>query len=253
MECDGHIKDLLPDYHLGQLPPEEAEVVRLHLAEHPACQDALEEVAEVLDLMPFAVPPAAPPTTLRERIVATASGLEAPRPAAEEREERPPIRRREVRWGTLLPLTAAAAVLIFLSVFAWSAYLSTERENERLRAEVERLQAGSGGDLVVVNVESTNRAPGARGTAVLDPTDGAVALDVYNLPSPPQGHSYRAWLLGPDKEFYALGTMETDGQGDGRMAGRLPEGPGPYDAVQVTTEPVGAEERAGPVYLHGSL
>ena len=253
MECDGHIKDLLPDYHLGQLPLEEAEEVRRHLAEHAACRDALEEVAEVLDLMPFAVPPATPPTTLRERIVTSASGLEAPRPVAEELEERPASRWREVRWRTLLPLTAAAAVLIFLSVFAWSAYLGAERENERLRAEVERLQVESGGDLVVVNVESTGQAPEARGTAVLDPTDGAVALDVYNLPSPPEGHSYRVWLLGTDQESYSLGTMETDGRGDGRMSGRLPEGPGPYGALQVTTEPVGAEERAGPVYLHGSL
>jgi hypothetical protein len=47
--------------------------------------------------------------------------------------------------------------------------------------------------------------------------------------------------------------METDDRGDGRMAGRLPEDPAPYETVELTTEPIGADERAGPVYLSASL
>lgn len=249
MECDGRIKVLLPDYYLGQLSPEEADEVRRHLAEHAACRDALDEVAEVLDLMPFAAPAAAPPAALKGSVLARASGQEtAPRPVA--RQAAP---QRGWRWQTALPVAAAAAVLIFLSVFAWAGYLGAQRENERLRAEIQRLEVGSGAGLVVVGVEGTRLAPEARGTAVLDPADGTVALDVYNLPAAPVGHSYRAWLVAPEGDTYPLGTMETDDRGDGRMSGRLPQDPAPYDTVQVTTEPVGADERAGPVYLSASL
>ena len=82
MECDGRIKDLFPDYHLGQLSLEEAEEVRRHLAEHASCREALEQVAEVFDLMPFAVPVSAPPPALKARVLARVSEPEAVEPEA---------------------------------------------------------------------------------------------------------------------------------------------------------------------------
>ncbi|HEX5849290.1 MAG TPA: anti-sigma factor [Rubrobacter sp.] len=261
MECDGRIKDLFPDYHLGQLQPEEAEEVRRHLAEHASCREALEEVAEVLDLMPFAVPASAPPPSLKARVLARASEpetteSEAPEPEDPKPDNAPqpvvPARTGGGRWRIFLP-AAAGAILVFLTVFAWAAYLGSERENVRLQAENQRLERQSGSGLVVVGVEGTGRAPEARGTAVLDPADGTVALDVYNLPATPEGHSYRSWLVAPGGEAYSLGTMKTDDRGDGRMAGRLPKDPTPYETVQVTTEPIGARERAGPVYLESGL
>jgi anti-sigma-K factor RskA len=256
MECDGRIKDLLPDYHLGQLSLEETEEVRRHLADHASCREALEEVAEVLDLMPFAVPASAPPPSLKARVLARVSEPEVLEPEAPEPERAPqpvvPARTGGGRWRIVLP-AAAGAILVFLTVFAWAAYLGSEQENVRLRAENQRLERQSGSGLVVVAVEGTGRAPEARGTAVLDPADGTVALDVYNLPATPEGHSYRAWLVAPGGEAYSLGTMKTNDRGDGRMAGRLPKAPTPYETVQVTTEPIGATERAGPVYLESGL
>ena len=106
---------------------------------------------------------------------------------------------------------------------------------------------------MVLAVEPTERAPGARGTAVLDVSEGSLALDVYNLPAPPKGHSYEAWLLEPDGEATALGEMETDGRGDGRMAGSISGPLTPYDTVQVTLEPEDTESRSGPVLLEGKL
>lgn len=56
MACDERIRDLLPDYYLGQLPESEAEEVRRHLASEPECRAALEEIEQTLSMMPFAVP-----------------------------------------------------------------------------------------------------------------------------------------------------------------------------------------------------
>ena len=249
MECEERIRDRLPDYHLGHLPPDEAEEVRRHLAEHPACREALEEVAEVLDLMPLAVPPARPPAGLKERAIARALAGEQtarPTPGGEPRRERSLARR------LLIPVAAALLVLAFVAV----PYLSLERENDRLQAEVRQLREevrGGEGGLAVVAVDGTGRAPEARGTAVIDAPEGALALDVYNLPAPPEGHSYQAWLLEPGGGAVALGEMETNGRGDGRMAGRAPAPLASYEAVQVTLEPEGSGERSGPVLMEASL
>lgn len=252
MDCDGRIKDLLPDFYLGQLPPDEAEEVRLHLAEHRPCREALEEVAEVLDLMPYAAPPAQPPAGLKQQTLSRALA-ESPPPAAGSPPP-PPRERGGRRPSRVLAALAAAAALLVVAFMGFS-YLTLEQENDELRAEVEQLQQEVRGTegLVVLAVDGTGRAPEARGTAVLDASEGALALDVYNMPAPPEGHSYQAWLLEPGGGTVALGEMETNGRGDGRMAGRI-QGPlSPYDTVQVTLEPEGDEGMSGPVLLEGRL
>ena len=47
--------------------------------------------------------------------------------------------------------------------------------------------------------------------------------------------------------------METNKRGDGRMTGSIPEPVTGYDLVQITTEPLGGEERSGPVYMEAKL
>ena len=251
MDCDGRIKDLLPDFYLGQLPADEAEEVRHHLAEHAVCREALEEVAEVLDLMPYAAPATQPPVGLKERTLSRVLAQSAPvnAPVSED-----PPRRREPAPRYLAPLAVAASVLVLF--FAGFSYLSLERENDRLRAEVAQLQEeveGGGNELAVLAVEGTGRAPDARGTVVIDASEGALALNVYNMPAQPEGHSFQAWLLEPGGEPVALGEMETDGRGDGRMAGTVSGPLTSYDAVQVTLEPEDSEALSGPVLLEGRL
>ncbi len=249
MECDERIKDMLPDYHLGHLSPEEAEDVRRHLAEHAECREELEEISRVLDLVPFSVRPAAPPPALKNRTLSRALAQEAPvRVEPEPRDER----RRGL---DLVLLGVAAVVLVALVGLGW-AYLGLQRENQQLQAEVSQLSEEVRGqnDLLVVAVGGTGRAPEARGTAVVDPADGALALDVYNLPAPPEGHSYQAWLVEAEGgDVIALGPMETDEAGDGRMTGSVSEPVSSFERVQITTEPVGAEGRSGPVYMEARL
>lgn len=268
MDCNERIVDLLPDYHLGQLPPEEAEEVRRHLEEHPACREELAEISRVLDLVPLAVPAATPPPSLKQRTLARALGEEfgegaresaGPPPRRERVQELPSRGRSENRgnrWAMLPAALAAAVFVVAFAAFAW-AYLDLRQDNRQLQAEVQELReevdAGGGGELVVVAVEGTGRAPEARGTAIVEPESGSLALDVYNLPAPPEGHSYRAWLVDPSGQDASLGPMEINDRGDGRMTGGVTRPVTSFESVQVTVEPEGAEERTGPVYLEASL
>jgi anti-sigma-K factor RskA len=268
MDCNERIVDLLPDYHLGHLPLEEADEVRRHLEEHAACREELEEISRVLDLMPLSVPAAAPPPSLKQRTLARALGegtgeesvgtTAAPTPIRAERAQEPPHRgRRENRWAMLPAALAAAVFVVAFAAFAW-AYLDLRNDNQQLQAEVQELReevdaGGGGGELVVVAVEGTGRAPEARGTAIVEPESGSLALDVYNLPAPPEGHSYRAWLVDPSGQDASLGPMEINDRGDGRMTGGVTQPVTSFESVQVTVEPEGAEERNGPVYLEARL
>lgn len=255
MACDERIRDLLPDYYLGQLPEKENEEVRRHLASDPECRAALGEVERTLGLMPLAARFEEPPPDLKSRTIARAASgpdpeVKMPAPLYPPPEERPaagaPAGRDRRPWKYLAyAASAAAAVLVVAFVALFAAYLD-------LRQGTAGPVGGEGGDgaPVALAVEGTERAPGSRGTVVMA-SDG-MALDLYNLPAPPEGHSYHAWLVGSGESVTPLGEMEPNRRGDVRMTGELPEG-GPYEGLEVTVEPDGSEEKSGPVYLQTRL
>ena len=251
MSCSEHIVGLLPDYHLGQLSPEEEAEVRRHLREHPECQEELGEIAGVLDLMPLASGAAAPRPELKEMTLSRALGTDEGPRTGEPRSRQSRIR------AAIGPLAAALvlAVAVVSLIFVGLAYLDLRQDNESLRAEVRELQKEPSPDesLVVAAVGSTSLAPEARGTAVLDPRSGDLALDVYNLPQPAGENSYRVWLIDREGQPASLGVMELNDRGDGRMTGD-PERPlDSYAAVEITAEPPGVSGKTGPVYLQARL
>lgn len=257
MECKEHIKDLLPDYYLGQLPPEEAEEVRQHLTEHAACREALEEVAQVLDLLPFAVNTTEPPPKLKEQVMTKI--FSEPRQAEEAPASNIPDtlhtgQDSDSGRRNLLPLMAAAAVLAAFVGLTW-AYVDLSQENRQLQAEVQELQESVEPQqgLLAVTARGAGPAQDARGTAVVDPGTGALALDVYNLPDPPTDHAYKAWLVTSSGEALSLGPMEVGDQGYGQMTGEVSEPLDRYDYLQLSVEPIGSESMSGPVYLEASL
>lgn len=251
MACDERIRDLLPDYYLGQLPESEAEEVRRHLASEPECRADLEEIEQILSMMPFAAPVEDPPPDLKRRTLARATSGEEPRmempgPLYPARDETPATSAPAswVRYRRYLT-SAAAAVLIVALVALSVAYLDLLQETAGPAAGEDGSDAP-----VALAVEGTDRAPGSRGTVVM--ASEGMALDLYNLPAPPEGHSYHAWLVGSGEDVTPLGEMEPDRRGDVRMTGELPED-GPYEELEITVEPNGSERKSGPVYLQTRL
>lgn len=275
MECN-EIRDILPDFYLGNLPPDETEAVERHLAEHPGCREALEEVSGVLDLLHLDAPPLAPPPELKGRVLARISAENNTRESRQlpkSREASPAPSRRGHRRSGPVPgrasarsgaltrnLLAAGLVVALLSLVGVGLlYADLASENEQLRQEVAALNAqeGEGGGnsgMVAVPLSDTGQAPGAAGMLVLDPQAGQVALGVYSLPQPAQGSEYRVWLIPENGEPVGLGTMKTNSSGDGQMEGELPEAQaGAYERLEVTSEPEGSNEKSNDVYLRADL
>jgi anti-sigma-K factor RskA len=254
MACDERVESLLLDYHLGQLSDAEAEEVRLALEESAECRERLEEVSRLLDLVPLSAPRADPPAELRARVLARATAVEdrVPRPTT-DREDQPPVARSVGRFRRFAPLLAAAVLLIVVVTPLTASYLELREENRRLEAEIRVLDAGDREELRVAAVEGTDRASDARGTVVLDPSTGELAFAAYDLPSPPNGHAYHAWLIGT-AGAQDLGEMEPDAGGDVSMTGQTPDPQASYETLEVTVEPEGgAPEKTGPIYLQGKL
>lgn len=257
MDCD-RIKDLLPDYHLGHLSPEEEAEVRRHLAEHPECRETLAEVSEVLDLIPASVPPVTPPPELKSRILARIEKEEAPESLA-SRERRPSAvgaSTGERRGRRLALLLASGLGVALLALFALTfAYVGLDRENEALRSEVAELQneSGGSGELQVLTAGGTDLAPEARGTVVADPANGSMALAVYGLPDLPPESDYYVWLIESGGEPVSLGKMSVDENGEGRMTGEMQGPANAYGELEITSQPEDSETHSGEVFLQASL
>src|SRR5437763_613091 len=64
------VKDLLAEYLLGVLPPEEAAAVESRLRGDAALRAEADALGEVLGALALALPPEPPPPALRERLLA---------------------------------------------------------------------------------------------------------------------------------------------------------------------------------------
>jgi anti-sigma factor RsiW len=113
--------DLLDAYAFDTLEAPERESVRLHLASCTSCRSELDELRNVLDLLPHALEAPAPSAASREKLLTrlnatqpAAAPPDAPQPAATQRTTEPRYR----AWAGALA-AALALALIGDAWFAW--------------------------------------------------------------------------------------------------------------------------------------
>jgi hypothetical protein len=121
--------DLLDAYAFGTLEAPEHENVRLHLASCTSCRSELDELRNVLDLLPHALEAPAPSTASREKLLTRLTATQpaaalpdAPPPAATQRSTPPRTR----AWTGAL----AAALALALIGDAWLLWKLQRREPE---------------------------------------------------------------------------------------------------------------------------
>jgi len=162
-------------YALDALTPDERERFEEHLESCERCRDELAGLSDAAAALAFAVEGPAPPPELRGRI------LEA---ARREPSNVVPLRPRRAIFASAAAAVAVAASAAAVGLGIWAATLNHSLSNERAANRV-------------LGNPSSRHIPvsGAKGELVVAPSGDAVLA--VNLPSPPKGKTYEAWIANP--------------------------------------------------------
>jgi anti-sigma-K factor RskA len=179
------MRDLLVRYVLGDVEPEARSLMRRLLEADPALAKEAAELERTLELLPVtsAMPP---PPHLRERVLAAARGLTAPRSATARR---PHDGARYWRLATVATLAASAVVCALLLV-----------DRAALRHEFEQanraaLMLREPNVVLSFRLAGTGSASAASGVVLLDLDAKRASISVDNLPQAPQGYAYHLWAV----------------------------------------------------------
>lgn len=218
-------------YALDALEPGERAAFERHLE---ACEQCRDEVRSFGDALSVVVDESAqePPERLRDSVLA---GITAVRPLPPATHDSPddvvvalrPGRRRAV---TAVLAVAAAVLGVALAGTAW--------RTVTLQDEVSRLSAAAADVTTVLTapdarIATATATTGGRGTMVMSPSSGQVALVTDGLAPVPAGKTYQVWFVG-------RGSVVPAGFVDGGTAGTVLTGhPDDAVAIGVTVEPRG--------------
>jgi anti-sigma-K factor RskA len=212
-----HVDELIAGQALYALSPVDEERVALHVAECDRCRRQLREAEAVAASLAYAVPAAAPPPELRDRVLAAVEPVveAAPgRPAG----ARPQPARRSRGWSwwprfAAVAVPALAAAVVGLVV--WNVSLH--------------------GDLSGLHSQLAHGRTGhLRGVGnVVVRSDGNTTLYASIRPAPP-GKTYEAWVIR-GKVALPAGLFK----GGGTVNLKLTQNARPGDVIAVTVEPAG--------------
>lgn len=217
-----HVRDDLGAYALGALEPDERATVERHIAGCAACRADVEDYREALWKVAEAGPLPTEPADLRERIVARhrSAGRSAWRswPAAIVALLRRPV-----------PALAPMALALLLVVAA-AALLDARRDAD---AYARALAGVASGRVVPLAPQDAQ----GRGALVI-PERGQPYL-VLELPAPPSGTTWEAWVIRGERPI-AAGISDVR---RGVFTIVLTQALAPGDGVAVTLEQAGGVDR----------
>lgn len=271
MNCDD-VRELLEEYALGLLTPEQQQQVAAHLVGCPDCSVIAQEYADQLATLPEALAAASPhqlPAAVKARLWqrletgatnGMGSRLVPPtlppgtpiKPLLPTAEMRPPqdlsLGIRRLRWAL------AVATLLLVLALAWSIRLNVALARERaLRTEFVEL-VGHQHELVLEVVDSgktTRRVlrPMLEGSTaygkVFTRSDMAyVVAMAARLPQPPPGQAYHLWLVRGE-ETQLAGMLKINQDGFALVIYEADQNDPTYTRAYVTLQPQGSNTPAG--------
>jgi anti-sigma-K factor RskA len=238
-------QELLADYVLGDVTPEEAETVHQLLIAHPELQGEVNRLQETLALLPLALPESSPPKTLKTNILRLAQANPA---------------------NSILDSFKRRSKLRFFALgsVALSLILGLGFSNYRLYQELALVQA----DLVqyqqalaalpepnnrLLSLKGTNDAPTATGVVLIMPNTQKAVMTLWNLTPLPKGQVYRLWAVAKGKKF-DCGQFNADKKGQVLMQMPLDNVIINTSTVLVTIEPNGpVSQPTGATVMMGTI
>ena len=265
MNCDD-VREVLEEYVLGLLTPEQQQQVAAHLAGCADCRAIAQEYTDQLATLPEALAAVSPhqlPTALKARLLqrletGAPNGLDnslvrpllpdstpikpALPPAAAHPAPDLQLGIRRLRWA----LAVATVLLVF--TLAWSIRLNVALARERaLRAEFVEL-VGHQHELVLEIVDSgkttrrvlrsTRESSNAYGKVFTSSDMAYVVAMAARLPQPPPGQAYHLWLTQGEQTELA-GMMKINQDGFALVIYEAAKNDPVYDRAYVTLQPQG--------------
>jgi anti-sigma-K factor RskA len=172
------IHELTAPYALDALDPAEVEAFEEHLRHCEECREEVATLRGTAALLAHDAPAVPPPSELRERILASARA---------ERGNVVPFRQR---WSAPIAAVAAVAACAVVALGIWAQTLrNTVGDREAALRTQERalaVAASPGARRIALS--------GGHGVLVVTPT-GRAALLLSELPKPPPGKVFEAWVI----------------------------------------------------------
>jgi anti-sigma-K factor RskA len=186
---------------IDALEAAEAAIIDQHMAECEECRAEFARSRAAWSAFAFAVA-TPPPAALRDRVLRSAVKIRRIRP-----------------WWRQTAVTAAAAAAVIL--IAAGTWFETHRSVPSLQAIAKCTASGLDCGTVMAS-------------------GGVVHLDAHNLPVPPQGKVYQAWIIHPKRNPIPEPTFTVSQSGDASLAIQATANKG--DVVAVTVEPQGGSQ-----------
>jgi anti-sigma-K factor RskA len=255
MTEQGHVDDLVAPYVLGALEPDELDWVEAHLAACPTCRLAVEEAAEVVDLLAFAAPELAPPSQVRSDLFARINNV-VPAPRARPRS----TTAWWSHWWRPVAIAASLGLILVLTgtTVMMQMQLESAREETRTLApratqEAQIVSFLATSEATKVSLRSPTDQSAASGTLLLDYEQSRLMLMATQLPPLPRDMSYQIWLAYENERFSAgLFQPRADGVATHEMT--MPDYMPLYRWIFVTVEPAGGSaEPTGAIVLTGMI
>jgi anti-sigma-K factor RskA len=276
MSSDQHdrIVELLEEYALDQLGPDEREAVEAHLRGCRICEQILRETEEALTLLAETVPPVQPPPALKARVLSSIQGQtlnfvnqvrEQPTRGQARNIRSAPQPWRWLAWAALVLVTTGLAALLYRAESErHTLSLDVQRANADATNLRERLQRFSvqtdlalsiltAADMRELPLAGRENAVAAAARAYWSPTRGLLVV-ADRLPTPPPGRIYQVWIIERGQPLSA-GLLGDQSEGRGMLVAPPPRpNAGTAVTIAVTDEPPGGlTAPSGVIQLAGSI
>lgn len=245
------LEELMAGYVLGNLSSEEAEELNQLLTEHPELATEVQQLQEVLEALPYALPEVEPPPQLREAILNTTATDNSAALGTLKPKRRRRLSTSPLFWSRVIG-SAAVLLVVALGLDNYQIRLKFTTMQAKVARQKDVIAMLQKPDTHVVPLKGMAQASAATGSMLMTPSESQAVLILQNLPVLPEGQFYQLWSVKNDEKI-PWGQFRTSKHGTVFVKLSRPSN---LDVtalaitVEVTPEPT---TPAGPMVMAGNL